>query len=128
MLTRIVVLLFASMLSTASWSMNCSEYNVKGPNVKSLDELNEHQITKAQIDFVRKNTALKAGRVSALQFTPTAIKLKKIMSHKEQMAEFTSGISTLVRIDCFRNPNKDFYEAVSEQFEFVVEHVRNKYK
>lgn len=128
MFTRFVVLLLTSMLSTTSWSMSCSEYNSKGPNVKSLEELHEHQITKAQIDLVRKNTALKAGRVSTLQFTPIAIKLKKIMNNKAQMAELAGGTSTLVRIDCFKNPNKDFYEAVSEQFEFAVEHISNKYK
>ena len=50
------------------------------------------------------------------------------MNNKAQMAELAGGTSTLVRIDCFKNPNQDFYEAVSEQFEFVVEHISNKYK
>lgn len=128
MLLKIVVPIFALTLSSSLWAMSCSEYNSIGPAVRSLKELNEHQITKSQIDVVRKNTALKAGRVSTLQYTPMAIKLRKIMNDKTQLAELTSGTSTLVRIDCFKNPNKDFYEAVSDQFEFVVEHISNKYK
>jgi len=127
MFIRMNVLLFGLMFSNFSWSFNCSEYNSKGPKFKNLKELNELQITKEQIDLVRKSTALKASKVATMQFTPLALKLKKIMNNNVQMMELASGTSTLTRIDCFKNPNKDFHEVVSDQFEYVVDHISNKY-
>ncbi|MEW8052079.1 MAG: hypothetical protein AB2784_19925 [Candidatus Thiodiazotropha endolucinida] len=124
-----IILVFISMLFSSSLlAMSCVEYNSMGPNVQSLEELQGQRITKSQIDVVRKNTAQKAGRVSALQYTPMAIKLNKVMNNKALMAELAGGTSTLVRADCYRNPNKDFYDAVSDQFEYVVEYISNKYK
>lgn len=129
MMLRKTALIFSSMLFSSSlFSMSCAEYNALGPDAQSLDELQKHRITKSQIEVVRKNTALKAGRVSALQYTPMAIKLKKIMNDKALLAELAGGTSTLVRADCFKNPNKDFYDAVSDQFEYVVEYISSKNK
>ena len=90
-----------------------------GPRVGSMEELNQHRITREQISVVRENTALKASRVAALQLTPMALKLKSIMNDQSLLAELASGTSTLVRADCFNNPEKDFYEAVSDQFEYM---------
>ena len=116
--------MFASSLSAGS----CSEYNSLGPSYQSLEALHNNRITKPQIELVRKTTALKAARVSALQYTPQAMKLKDIVDDKAQLAEFASGTSTLVRVDCYHNPGKDFYDSVSEQFEVVLEYIHSKYK
>lgn len=112
---------------SGTWAMNCADYNALGPDVASEKELESHPISKAQIEVVKENTALKAGRVAAMVGTPMARKLKKIMADRAQVAEMASGTSTLVRYDCYRNPDKEFYAAVSDQFEIVVEHISNKY-
>ena len=129
MMPRNIAFIFVTALFSSSlFAMNCSEYNALGPDAESLDELQEHRIAKPQIELVRKNTALKAARVSALQYTPMAIKLKKIMNDKALLAELAGGTSTLVRANCFKSPNKDFYDAVSDQFEFVIEYISSKNK
>lgn len=119
-----VGVMFASSLSAGS----CSEYNLLGPSYQSLEELHNNRITKSQIELVREATALKAARVSALQYTPQAMKLKDIVDDKTQLAELASGTSTLVRVDCYHNPGKDFNDSVSDQFDVVVEYIHNKYK
>jgi hypothetical protein len=125
-LSKAIMIISTCIFPSFLYAMSCSEYNSMGPNVNNIQELNESQITKAQIDVVRENTALKAGRVAALQYTPMATKLKRIMSDNSLLAELASGTPTLVRIECFENPDKDFYETVSEQFEFVVEQISQR--
>ena len=116
--------MFASSLLAGS----CSEYNSLGPRYQSLEELHSSRITKSQIALVREATALKATRVSALLYTPQAIRLKNIVDNKTRLAELASGTSTLVRVDCYHNPGKDFYDSVSDQFEVVVDYISGKYE
>jgi len=125
---NLIIIAISIIFPSSLWAMNCYDYNILGSNARSLEELHSQQITKPQIEVVKKNTALKASRVATLQYTQLALKLKSIMKDKIQLAELASGTSTLVRIDCYNNPKKDFYESVSEQFEFAVEHISNKNK
>jgi hypothetical protein len=122
-----MIILVVTSFSEPLFAIDCVDYNSMGPPVGSMEELSQHRITREQISVVRENTALKASRVAALQLTPMALKLKSIMNDQALLAELASGTSTLVRADCFKNPGKGFYEAVSDQFEYVVEYMANKH-
>lgn len=104
----------------------CSEYNALGQEVNNVEELGQHQLSKEQVNLIRENTALKAGRVAALQVTPMAQKLSRILKDQSLTAQLASTTSALVRRECFNNPEMDFYETVSAQFEAVVNHLSDR--
>lgn len=125
---RLIFFTIALFSSALSWATTCAEYNALGPRVSSMEELHQHPISPAQINVVREMTALKASRVAAMQYTPLAQKLAQIMSDKSLLGELAGGTSTMVRGECFESPKSDLYDAVSEQFEIVLEYMSEKYK